>query len=243
LALRDAVANNPRIAMTALLHKLVLDCFDGRVTGNALQARVQEVHLAVQAPDLGDSIPAQAIDARHAAWKADLPLGADDDRLWTWLHGLDEASRQALLAHCLSFGVNALYERPNPYSGMGISQHGLDRRLREADRLAHMTGLDLVETGWKPTVANYLGRVTKARILEAVRESIGEGAAQLIDHLKKGDMAREAERLLEGTGWLPEPLRLPVVETASEEIADLPHFLDGDAEQAEAHDAYAIAAQ
>lgn len=60
---------------------------------------------------------------------------------------LDEASRQALLAHCLSFGVNALYERPNPYSGMGISRHGLDRRLREADRLARTTRLDLVEAG------------------------------------------------------------------------------------------------
>src|SRR6185437_7169074 len=48
---------------------------------------------------------------------------------------------------------------------------------------------------------------TKPRILEAVREAKGEQAAQLIDHLKKGDMAREAERLLEGTGWLPEPLR------------------------------------
>ena len=31
---------------------------------------------------------------------------------------------------------------------------------------------------------------------------------QLIDHLKKGDMTREAERLLDSTGWLPEPLRL-----------------------------------
>ena len=235
LALRDAVANNPRIAMTALLHKLVLDCFDGRVTGNALQARVQEVHLAVQAPDLGDSIPAQSIDVRHAAWKADLPLGEDDDRLWTWLHGLDEASRQALLAHCLSFGVNALYERPNPYSGMGISQHGLDRRLREADRLARVTGLDLVETGWKPTVANYLGRVTKARIIEAVREGIGEGAAQLIDHLKKADMAREAERLLADSGWLPEPLRLDdpdLGQAAKTEDAgvELPAFLTGDDE-------------
>jgi hypothetical protein len=36
----------------------------------------------------------------------------------------------------------------------------------------------------------------------------GERAAQLIDHLKKGDMAKEAERLLADTGWLPEPLRL-----------------------------------
>ena len=66
----------------------------------------------------------------------------------------------------------------------------------------------MVAAGWKPTVDNYLGRVTKPRILEAVREAKGEPSVQLIDHLKKGDMAREAERLLEGTGWLPEPLRL-----------------------------------
>ncbi len=66
----------------------------------------------------------------------------------------------------------------------------------------------MVEAGWRPTVDNYLGRVTKPRILEAVREAKGDQAAQLIDHLKKAEMAKEAERLLDGTGWLPEPLRL-----------------------------------
>ena len=71
----------------------------------------------------------------------------------------------------------------------------------------------MAAVGWKPTVDNYLGRVTKPRILEAVREVKGEQSVQLIDHLKKGDMAREAERLLEGTGWLPEPLRLDEVGT------------------------------
>ena len=237
LALRDAVANNPRIAMTALLHRLVFDCFGIRSSGNALQARVSEVHLSVQAPDLGDSVPAQAIDERHSAWRAGIPLDDGDDRLWDWLHALDEASRQALLAHCLSFGVNALYERPNPYSGNGISQHGLDRRMQEADRLARMTGLDLVETGWKPTVANYLGRVTKARILEAVREGVGEQAVELIGHLKKGDMATEAERLLAGSGWLPEPLRMEDLEATTGDGADLdalPDFLAGDGEDDDA---------
>jgi ParB family chromosome partitioning protein len=29
----------------------------------------------------------------------------------------------------------------------------------------------------------------------------------LLDHLKKGEMATEAERLLKGSGWLPEVLR------------------------------------
>ena len=237
LALRDAVANNPRIAMTALLHKLVTDCFVSRASGSALEATVRDIHLPVQATDLADSFPAQNIDTRHAGWKADMPLGQGDDVLWDWLHALDEASRQALLAHCLSFGVNALYERPNPYSGMGISKHGLDRRLREADRLARTTQLDLVEAGWKPTVANYLGRVTKSRILEAVREGAGAQAVELIAHLKKGDMAREAERLLDGSGWLPEPLRQDDPDLGNHAAPDdaaveLPAFLTEDDEVA-----------
>lgn len=237
LALRDAVANNPRIAMTALLHKLATDCFVSRGSGSALEATVRDIHLPIQAADLADSFPAQNIDTRHAGWKADMPLGQGDDVLWDWLHALDEASRQALLAHCLSFGVNALYERPNPYSGMGISQHGLDRRLREADRLARTTQLDLVEAGWKPTVANYLGRVTKSRILEAVREGAGAQAVELIAHLKKGDMAREAERLLDGSGWLPEPLRLDDMDGGKDAVAEdatveLPAFLTEDDEVA-----------
>ena len=67
----------------------------------------------------------------------------------------------------------------------------------------------MVAAGWTPTAAGYLGRVTKARILGAVREAKGERAAQLIDHLKKVEMAEKAEILLEGSGWLPEPLRTP----------------------------------
>ena len=77
----------------------------------------------------------------------------------------------------------------------------------------------MVEAGWRTTVANYLGRVTKARILEAVREGRGEAAAQLIDHLKKDEMAREAERLLDGTGWLPEPLRTAGGVSATPDVA------------------------
>jgi ParB family transcriptional regulator, chromosome partitioning protein len=82
---------------------------------------------------------------------------------------------------------------------------------------------------WKPTVDNYLGRVTKPRILEAVREATGETSVQLIDHLKKADMAREAERLLDGAGWLPEPLRLTEVAASTPEQegqeGPLPEFL------------------
>jgi ParB family chromosome partitioning protein len=66
----------------------------------------------------------------------------------------------------------------------------------------------MVTAGWMPTASNYFGRVTKARILQAVREAKGDQFAEQIGHLKKADMAREAERLLSGSGWLPEPLRM-----------------------------------
>ena len=68
-----------------------------------------------------------------------------------------------------------------------------------------------------------------------MREARGEQSAQLVDHLKKADMAREAERLLEGTGWVPEPLRTVSLGTApaaqSEESGALPEFLAGDGDK------------
>jgi ParB family chromosome partitioning protein len=210
LALRDALANNPHIAMTALLHKLVRDTFQHVSSPGCLEASVRHVFFPVQADDLKDSASAKSIDDRQQAWKGDLPLG-DDHALWENLDALDDASRMALLAHCVSFGVNALHEKANPY-GAGPTVHGVQQRIHEADRLARATGLDMVEVGWRPTADNYFGRVTKPRILDAVREAKGEETAQLIDHLKKPDMAREAERLLADSGWLPEPLRLPALD-------------------------------
>lgn len=239
LALQDAVANNPHVAMTALLHKLCLDMFQHGSSGACLEASVRHVYMPVQASDLKDSVSANAIARRQEVWKADLPT--DETALWDWLTTLDETRRAALLAHCVSFGVNALHEKADRYGGPGISIHGVQRRLGQANRLARAVRLHMVNAGWRPTVDNYLGRVPKARILEAVREAKGEQSAQLIDHLKKGEMAKEAERLLEGTGWLPEPLRLPDVHSATEPTAEaetagdtLPTFLTDDDELSDA---------
>jgi ParB family chromosome partitioning protein len=143
-------------------------------------------------------------------------------------------------AGCASFAVNALYEPANRYNQGRISAHGVRTRLDQADVLARAVGLDLVQAGWKPTVDNYLGRVTTPRILAAAREAKGEPSAQLIDHLKKGDMAKEAERLLDGSGWLPESLRLVDVASAPAkqegEAGPLPEFLSSEEEREAAAD-------
>ncbi|KPH87198.1 DNA-binding protein [Komagataeibacter intermedius AF2] len=170
---------------------------------DCLEAYVREIPLPVHSPDMPGSVPAHALRQRNEGWKHDLP--EDEDALWRWIDDLDDASRMALLAHCLSFGINALYERVPAYGA--VSQRSVTERLKRADRLVAVLSLDLVEAGWQPTVENYLGRVTKARILLAVREARGDEAAERIAHLKKPDMAREAERLLDGSGWLPEALR------------------------------------
>lgn len=249
LALRDAVATNPQVAMTALLHKLCLDTFQRETPNGCLQVSVRQVHFSAQASDLKDSAPAKTIDERNKAWAADMPN--DEVALWDWLAALDDASRLALLAHCVSFGVNALFEKVDRYGGNGVSAHGLRRRIDQADRLARAVNLDMAEAGWRPTVDNYLGRVTKSRILEAVREAKGDSSVQLIDHLKKSEMAKEAERLLDNTGWLPEPLRLagdsPESSEAEAASEPLPEFLADDEDEvgevSEDEEPHAVAAE
>jgi ParB family chromosome partitioning protein len=225
LALRDALANDPATAFTAVLYTLCLGAFYRMSLATCLEISVKSTSFSAQSPGLSDSASAKAIDARHDKWAKLLP--EDEAHLWDALMAFDRDSQSALFAHCASLSINAVHEpwNRNP------------RRLAHADTLARAVKLDMAGAGWRATVDNYLGRVPKARILEAVREAKGEPSAQLIDHLKKPDMAKEAERLLDGTGWLPEPLRTPeaqpvVAEPAGEvEPEALPAFLaDDDAE-------------
>jgi ParB family chromosome partitioning protein len=235
LALRNALANDPAIAFQAVLHNFVLATFYRfSSSSGCLEIAIRTPTFPAQAPGLKESASAEAIDGRNDGWKARLPK--DESDLWNVLTTFDGKEQAALFAHCASSAVNALYEPANRYNEGRVSANGIRRRLDHANVLARAVGLDMAAVGWKPTVDNYLGRVTKPRILEAVREVKGEQSVQLIDHLKKVDMAREAERLLEGTGWLPEPLRLDEVGTVGEPAADpeaLPEFLAAGEDEAD----------
>jgi ParB family chromosome partitioning protein len=223
LALRDGVANDPQVAFLAVLHALCLTAFYRNAASTCLEITAKQSRFSAQSAGLADTVSAKAIDARHAQWAKQLPEAPVD--LWDVLTAFDSDSQAALFAHCASLTVNVVKE---PWSRRPDA-------LTHGDQLARAVGLDMAGAGWRPTVDNYLGRVSKARILEAVRETKGDHTVQLIDHLKKTEMAKEAERLLDGTGWLPEPLRLagskPAVSKPAGEAEALPDFLTGEKDE------------
>ncbi|MDE8345368.1 MAG: ParB N-terminal domain-containing protein [Acidocella sp.] len=214
LALREAVGNDPGIAFLAALHVLTLKLFYRYGQDSCLEIEPKSVVFSTQAPGLADTPLAARIDARHRNWAEQLP--EDSGELWDVLASLDTDSREALFAHCISLTVNAVQEAWNRRP----------KALAHATRLAETLSLDLVAAGWAPTADNYLGRVPKARILEAVREAKGEQAAERIAQLKKTDMVEQAEQLLTGSAWLPEALRTPGAHNAPEVIPQASETID-----------------
>lgn len=196
IALRDALARQPEIALLALAHSLILQGFYGvrHDAPSCLSIRIDSPALSHHAEGIDDGPAARAIAERHEEWARLMPQEAG--ALWDWLIALDRDSRDALLAHVVGQSVNAL-----------ILPH--ERRINaihDADRLAQTTGLAMRDY-WSPTVPAYLGRVTKTAIMQAVSEGVSDEAAQRLGSLTKTEMAREAERLLVETAWLPACLR------------------------------------
>jgi ParB family chromosome partitioning protein len=193
-ALRNELANHPATALLALVHALALDTFFKGSECSCLEITPKSAWLSGHAPGIDESLAEKQTAERHAAWAKRMPQ--KPETFWTFLHGLSDDERMALLAHCVSLTANAI-------RAPGRAD---EEREAHAGVLAREVALDM--TGyWKPTAAGYFGRVSKERILEAVREGVSAQAAQNIAGAKKQAMAEAAETLLSGTGWLPTVLK------------------------------------
>ncbi|MDQ0507235.1 ParB/RepB/Spo0J family partition protein [Xanthobacter agilis] len=194
LGLRLALGEQPDTALVAVVHALAAQTFYRGGEASCLEIRLTSAYLASHADGIEDTPAAKALADRHAGWASDMPRDVAD--LWAFVAGLDHASLMALLAHCASLTVNTVRmqweQKPNARA--------------TAEKLATATVLDMT-AHWTPTGQTYLGRVTKAHILAAVREAVSDEAAERIAGLKKPEMAQAAEQLLAGTGWLPTVLR------------------------------------
>ena len=203
-ALRDVLAGNPNIALAAVTHALALGVFySPHERASCLEIKLTSALLDGHAEGIAETRAGRSIEARHAGWASRMPQEVGE--AWDFVAALPAMDLLDLLAHCASLSVNAV-------------RATWDRKPRvwaQADALAQAVGLDM-GTYWRATVASYLGRVTKARIGEAVAEAVSAAAAARIEGFKKPDMASEAEVLLAETGWLPNLLRKPELVSEAE---------------------------
>jgi ParB family chromosome partitioning protein len=219
LGLRLNLSEQPEVAIVAVTHALAAQILYLGADAHVVGIQPIKTDLAAHADGIEDSPAGEAWADRHANWARQLPR--DVANLWAFVAELDPDSRMALFAHCVALTVNAVK----------LPWERRPRALATADRLADAVSLDM--TGyWRPTVRSYLGRVTKARILEAVSEGVSGEAAERMADMKKVDMAEAAEQLLGATGWLPS-----LLETVKpQERSDAPTDVQGG-------DAYSEAAE
>ncbi|VIO71544.1 Chromosome-partitioning protein Spo0J [Bradyrhizobium ivorense] len=194
LGLRLNLSEQPDVAIVAVTHALAAQIFYFGANAHVVGIQPVKCDLAAHAAGIEDTPAGKMWSDRHANWARQMPK--DVAGLWEFVAELDHDSRMALFAHCVALTVNAV-------------KLPFDRRPRAlavARRLAEAEALDMTAY-WRPTVRSYLGRVTKADILAAVREGVGTEAAECMSDMKKADMAQAAEQLLAATGWLPALLR------------------------------------
>ncbi len=235
LALRDAVASSPLVAFAAMLHALVLETFYTYATsGSCLGIAMRSNRLIGYGTGLNDTASAKAIHERHESWSARLP--DDTTEVWAALAAFDADEQAAIFAHCVSFGIDAVWEPATQYNQGRVSARAVANRIEHSHILARAANLDMVAAGWTATVANYLGRVTKPQILAAVEEACGADVAGRLGGMKKPEMASAAEELLQGKGWLAKPLRTPEPAIA----ADQDPANDDEAADTDGHDGEAI---
>jgi ParB family chromosome partitioning protein len=224
LGLRLNLSEQPEVALVATTHALAAQIFYVGAEAHVVGIQPIKTDLAAHADGIEDTAAGKVWADRHASWARQMPR--DVSSLWTFVAELDHGSCMALFAHCVALTVNAVR----------LPWVRRSRTQATADKLAEAVSLDMAGY-WRPTVRTYLGRITKARILEVVREAIGDEAADQMASMKKQGMAEAAEQLLAATGWLPALLRTA---RAAHGPAESPHDAATDPKDTEA---YSVAAE
>lgn len=187
-ALQIEVARHPQVALAALVHGMVQTVLQERHYGHDLPLGVRltvQDRLEGMAPDWPESPAAMALRELQQAWGGKLP--EDSAELFAALLAMEQGELVKLLAVCVASTVDVVTPRTTSH------QPGAE--------LAQAVGLDMA-AWWQPTAEGYFKHVSKAVILQAVGEYAPDSVNRLAK-LKKADIASEAERLADGTGWMP----------------------------------------
>jgi ParB family chromosome partitioning protein len=187
-ALQIEVARHPHVALAALVHGMVQTVLQPDAYGDGLPLGVRltaQDRLEGMAPDWPESPAAVAL--RELQQVVGVALPEDSAELFAALLAKPQDELVRLLAVCVASTVDVVTPRATAHQPGG--------------ELAQAVGLDMA-AWWKPTAEGYFKHVSKAVILDAVGEYAPEQVNRLAK-LKKADIASEAERLADGTGWMP----------------------------------------
>lgn len=201
-ALQIEVARHPQVALAALVHGMVQTILQGSHYGHDLPLGVRltvQDRLEGMAPDWPDSPAAVALREVQQAQGGKLP--EDSAELFAALLAMEQDELVRLLAVCVASTVDVVTHRAMP--------------RQPGEELAQAVGLHMA-AWWKPTADGYFKHVSTAVILEAVGEFAPSHATRLAK-LKKADIASEAERLADGTVWMPAIFKAEGLEAAPEE--------------------------
>jgi ParB family chromosome partitioning protein len=224
IALRAAVAGNQHVALVAAVHKFCNVFYDFSVD-SAVKGVIHGNTIAITEAMKASKGFAE-IEAQVARVTAILPESRGD--LWTFLLTQDQAALLDILTVAVARSIYAVKKQYQDSEGTGHLSH--------ANQLAQALGFDMSAL-WRPTAANYWGRISTAQIAEQIGEAVSPAEGAAIRKMKKGDAAATAERLTAGTAWLPELLRADTAEQAPdpEDIEDEDaEDLDGDESGGEA---------
>ncbi|MEB5486047.1 ParB/RepB/Spo0J family partition protein [Burkholderia pseudomallei] len=187
-ALQFEVAQHPHIALAALVHGMVRAVLHPHTYGDGLPLGVR---LTVQdrlegfAPGVSESPATVALRTLQEVAGEALP--EDSAELFVVLQAKSQDELVRLLAVCVASTVDVVTRR--------ASQHQPGAELAQAVRLD-------MAAWWKPTAEGYFRHIAKPAILETVSQYAPAHVTR-VSKLKKGDIASEAERLADGTGWMP----------------------------------------
>ncbi|NMG49045.1 chromosome partitioning protein ParB [Azoarcus communis] len=187
-ALQIEVARHPQAALAAVVHGMVQVVLQNSRYGHDLPLGVRltvQDRLEGMAPDWPESPAAMALRELQQEWAGKLPGGSAE--LFAALLAMPQDELVRLLAVCVSATVDVVTPR--------VTQRQSGKELAQA------VALDMA-TWWQPTAEGFFRHVSKAVILEAVGEFAPDHVTRLAK-LKKADIASEAERLADGTGWMP----------------------------------------
>ena len=225
LAVQEAVATNPALALDILL-----DCLVGQAIHSEpscyspLALRLEGFNAAVP-DDMMTIAEIASVDEIGGSDFAALP----EVNRFAAIRALDTEAKGRLLALLVARQIN----------GGEPSGSRRDRRHQRFDQIAFASGVDIVSK-WQAPVAFY-DRLKKPVIAKIMTEVLGKPAADNCAKMKKGELAAAAAERMSGRGWLPPALVIaePSVEVAAERpvFDDVEEGEDGEAVEYEEEEA------